>query len=82
MWICRRDPAIRMAYSELVERTEDGIPFIRPEVVLLFKAKHTRAKDEADFGAVMPRLGRERRDWLRSALERMHPRHRWRHRLG
>lgn len=80
-WICKRDTAIRMPYSELVERTAEGIPFVRPEVVLLFKAKQTRAKDEEDFEAVLPRLERGRRDWLRTTLERVHPRHRWQHSL-
>ena len=39
-WICRREPAIRMPYGWLIEWTDDGIPYGRPEVVLLFKAKH------------------------------------------
>jgi hypothetical protein len=81
-WICRRDPSIRLPYAELVQRTESGIPFVRPEVVLLFKAKRSREKDEADFDAVLPRLDAERRSWLRAALERVHPGHTWLGRLG
>ena len=80
-WICRRDGAIRMPYTELVERTADGIPFVRAEVVLLFKAKHMRGKDEEDFDAVLPRLDSGRRDWLRAALKRVHPEHGWLGRL-
>ena len=76
-WICRRDQAIRMPSTRLVERTTDGIPFVRPEVVLLFKAKHAREKDEEDFDVVLPRLDRERRSWLRDALQRVHAGHPW-----
>ena len=77
-WICRRDPSIRMAYDELIERTDDGIPYARPEVVLLFKAKHAdEPKNDADLEAALPRLDRSRRRWLSSALERVHPGHRW-----
>jgi hypothetical protein len=76
-WIARRDEGIRMPYSELIERTPEGIPYSRPEVTLLFKAKHTREKDDADFASVLPRLGPEQRRWLVEALELVHPGHRW-----
>jgi hypothetical protein len=77
-WICRRDPAIRMPYARLIERSDDGIPYGRPEVVLLFKARHAHLeKNEADFEATLPRLDASRREWLRDALERVHPAHRW-----
>ena len=76
-WICRRDDRLRMPYAKLIEHTAQGIPYGRPEVVLLYKAKHTRAKDDADFAATLPRLDRARRGWLADALERVHPSHRW-----
>ncbi len=77
-WICRREPAIRLPYEQVIERTSDGIPYGRPEIVLLFKAKHAHeAKNEADFAAALPRLDRARREWLRDALERVHPGHAW-----
>jgi hypothetical protein len=76
-WICRRDDRIRLPYDELVLRSEDGIPFARPEVVLLFKAKHARPKDDDDLGAVLPRLGPASRRWLADAIELVHPGHRW-----
>ena len=57
-WIYRRDERIRLPYSDVIERTADGIPYARPEIVLLFKAKHCdQPKDEADFAAVLPSLG-------------------------
>jgi hypothetical protein len=77
-WICRRDPAIRLPYEQVIERTEDGIPYGRPEIVLLFKAKHVaQAKNQADFEAALPRLDARRREWLLSALELVHPGHAW-----
>jgi hypothetical protein len=76
-WICRRDPAIRMPYDQLIERTADGIPYGRPEVILLYKAKHSRDRDQADFEDILPRLDAERRQWLVAALEIVHPGHPW-----
>ena len=81
-WIYRRDERIRLPYSDVIERTGDGIPYARPEVVLLFKAKPPeRPKDEADFAAVLPRLGASRRSWLADALGLAHPGHPWLERL-
>jgi hypothetical protein len=81
-WICRRNAEIRMPYERLIERTEEGIPYGRPEVVLLFKAKAARSKDEDDFAAVLTLLDGTRRRWLARALELVHPGHRWLARLG
>jgi hypothetical protein len=76
-WICRRDDQIRLPYSELIEHTPDGIPYARPEVVLLFKARSARPKDESDLAAVLPHLGAQRRRLLAGWIERVHPGHFW-----
>jgi hypothetical protein len=76
-WICRRDPRIRLPYSEVIEHTNGGIPYVRPEIVLLFKAKHARPKDEGDLAAVLPRLDASRRRLLAGWLEQVHPVHFW-----
>ncbi len=76
-WIYRRDQRLRLPYDALIEWTSDGIPYARPEVVLLFKAKAARPKDDGDFASVLPLLDSERRRWLVDALELVHPGHRW-----
>ena len=76
-WICRRDERIRLPYDEVIEHTADGIPYGRPEIVLLFKARQARPKDDGDLAAVLPHLAPERRRWLADALELVHPGHRW-----
>ena len=77
-WICRRSPSITMPYERLVERTGAGLPYGRPEVILLYKAKHSdQPKNEKDFEAALLRLEPERRRWLRDALDLVHPEHPW-----
>jgi hypothetical protein len=76
-WVARRDESIRLPYDELIEHTADGIPYERPEVVLLFKAKHARPKDESDLAAVLPRLAPKRRRLLAEWIEQVHPGHFW-----
>jgi hypothetical protein len=81
-WVCRRDDRITLAYDDLVEHTRDGIPYVRPEVALLFKAKAVRAKDEADLEVCLPRLAPARRALLAEWLALVHPGHAWLERLS
>ena len=76
-WICRRNEAIRLPYREIIQHTRDGIPYLAPELVLLFKAKHARPKDQADFGATVPHLTPGQRKTLAGLLARTHPGHPW-----
>jgi hypothetical protein len=76
-WICRRDRRIRRSYAEVIRYSSDGLPYLAAEIVLLFKAKAMRDKDQADFQAVMPVLSAEQRRWLRDALGLVHPDHPW-----
>jgi hypothetical protein len=80
-WRFRREPTISMPLSELGLRSELGIPILRPEVVLLYKAKSPRLRDEEDFIALLPALGDAQAAWLGEALDRCHPGHTWRTRL-
>jgi len=76
-WVYRRDPRVRLQWDLLTFGSGLGVKALAPEVVLLFKAKGRRARDQADFEALLPRLSDDRRAWLRAALEVAHPRHRW-----
>ncbi|GAB1641584.1 nucleotidyltransferase domain-containing protein [Krasilnikovia sp. MM14-A1259] len=78
VWICRRDEArVRRPYAEIIRHTGDGIPYLAPEVVLLFKAKAARAKDERDLARALPLMTSAQRGWLRDALAVVHPGHAW-----
>lgn len=76
-WICRRDDRIRLPYSEIIHHSQDGIPYLAPELVLLFKAKHVRPKDQADFDAAVPYMSPAQRETLAGLLARAHPGHQW-----
>jgi len=80
-WVYRRDPRVRRPLHDLVWQ-EDGVPYLVPEVQLLFKSKTLRTKDEQDFEASLPALDDGQRDWLRAALELAHPGHPWLERLS
>ena len=77
IWICRRDERIRFPYSEITHYTAEGIPYLTPAVVLLFKAKLDRQKDQADFDKTVPRMTPAQRDTLAELLACAHPGHHW-----
>jgi GNAT superfamily N-acetyltransferase len=72
-WVYRRDPRIRRPWEETLLRTADGVPYLAPEIQLLFKSKGLRAKDTRDADVVIPLLESDRRAWLRSHLPAEHP---------
>ncbi len=76
-WRFRRNPAITRELDRIGTRTSAGIPFLAPEIVLLFKAKAAGVKDAHDFDLVQPRLSAGPRRWLKNALETCHPGHPW-----
>jgi hypothetical protein len=76
-WICRRNPTVRLPYRRVVRHTPTGVPYLAPEIVLLFKAKARRPKDEADLANLVPLLDGGQRDWLARALAATHPGHPW-----
>ena len=69
-WVFRRDERIGGPVNELGWHTSEGTPVLRPEVQLLYKGRleGRRAKDDADFAAVLPHLTEAQRRWLGEAL--------------
>jgi hypothetical protein len=76
-WVYKRDASIVRPRAEMVAITADGLPYLHPAAILLFKAKHARAKDEIDFENALPRLPAADRAWLKACLALTHPRHPW-----
>jgi hypothetical protein len=72
-WAFRRDPRIRIPWGDAVLTTDDGVPYLAPELLLLFKSADPRPKDDLDAEHVIPELGPERRDRLARLLPADHP---------
>lgn len=66
-WIYKRDQSIRLPMAEALWQRKD-IPYLQPEIQLLYKAAGLRDKDQADLKATLPHLDARRRSWLRDAL--------------
>jgi uncharacterized protein (DUF952 family) len=81
IWQYRRDRRVARPMAEF-GLVRDGMPFVRPEIALLFKAKAPRYKDQRDFERAAPLLDAEARSWLRTALATAHPQSDWAAHLG
>ena len=77
MWLFRRAPEVRCPLSEIVRFSSLGVPYLAPEIQLLYKAEGLRERDAVDFNRTLPRLDVDQRDWLLRTLLLVHPRHEW-----
>jgi hypothetical protein len=80
-WVFRRDPRVRRALAATFLGLPN-LPYLAPEIVLLYKSKAPSAKDDADLGSVLPYIDGEQRTWLYEALQVTAPGHRWANTIG
>ena len=71
-WFYKRDRRLTRPMDELFV-VRDGVPYQRPEITLLYKARRREEKDEQDFERIVPLLSAEDRAWLRAAIELTQP---------
>lgn len=76
-WTFRRSNTIRRPLEIAVQRSSEGIPYLAPEIQLLYKSKEVRPNDQVDFERVVGRLHQEARAWLRTSIASMYPSHAW-----
>lgn len=74
VWIYRRDPRLQVPWNLAVLRSESGMPYLAPELQLLFKSHNRRPKDDVDAAAVIPQLDDRQLEFLRA---RLGPQHAW-----
>ena len=77
-WVYHRGRGtIRKPLDEITLIAPGGIPYLAPEIVLLFKSRGGRPKDNDDFADVVDLLDSERRRWLRDRIAPRYPDHPW-----
>ena len=76
-WTYRRDRRIRRPVSGLARHTREGLPYLSPEVQLLYKSKEPRPKDDADFSVAWPLLDANAKAWLAAAVGSVSPQCAW-----
>lgn len=76
-WKFRRDLTISHPLKSVWSYSDTGIPYLNPEIVLLYKVKNTREKDHQDFMAIIDKLDNQRKKWLHYAIHLHEPEHKW-----
>ena len=74
-WVFRRDARIRRPLAAAF--VQGRVPYLAPEIVLLYKAKAPSAKDDADFRTILSHLESDQRSWVRHALGVTARGHQW-----
>ena len=77
LWVFRRNPSISMPLERVSRRSAEGVPYLCPEIVLLYKAKAPREHDLEDFHRACETLDTDAKQWLAAALNTCHPGHEW-----
>ncbi|MFQ5553235.1 MAG: nucleotidyltransferase domain-containing protein [Thermoplasmata archaeon] len=77
VWRFRRMMEIARPLSKMGRLSTIGLPYLAPEIVLLYKAKEPRAIDEEDFRVARPLLAEEAGEWLRISIDACYPDHHW-----
>ncbi len=84
-WIYKRNGTIRRELTDIDLKTSDGVPYIKPEIQLLYKGGSSliREKDQLDLENVLPTLDDVSREWLRDSLTIQYPNvHPWIERIN
>lgn len=68
-WFFRRKTSIGGFISDIGMKTKTGIPYLAPEIQLLFKArKKLEQKDKQDFLNILPLLKKKKLLWLKESI--------------
>jgi hypothetical protein len=76
-WKYRRDLRVKMPVTEVGRFTTSGLPYLNQVIVLLYKSKHIRPKDQQDFLKVLNEISFNQKMWLANALALKDPEHQW-----
>ena len=76
-WLFRRDKSISLPLDKVWFSSKEGMPYLNPVIVLLYKVRGTREKDHQDFHQVIGHLHTSDRQWLKAAIEQHEPEHEW-----
>ena len=76
-WTNKKLPSHTAPLDEVTWVAEDGLLYLRPEIVLFMKHRQARGKDRADAATRLPQLDPRQRQWLRGDVARVRPDHPW-----
>jgi hypothetical protein len=79
-WVFRRDARVLLPLGRAIQ-SRDDVPYLAPEITLLYKSNDLSQKNAADLDAALALMSGEQVRWLRSAIARGNRDHPWLKRL-
>ena len=77
IWSFRYYREVQHPLDQIGNQSPNGIPYLRPEIALLYKAARMREVDDEDFRRVLPHLHTDQREQLSRDLLRFKQQHAW-----
>jgi len=77
LWTNKRLPDHVAPIEAVTWVADDGIRYLNPEIVLLYKSRLERLKDTRDLDRAWPLMDERARGWLREKVALLHPDHGW-----
>jgi len=68
-WIYRRNSKITLDEKNVIKFTDNRIPYLCPEIVLLYKTKEMRNKDIDDISNAFEKMSEPEKKWLIDSIE-------------
>jgi hypothetical protein len=76
-WTFRHDDSVKHPLVKIGGVSPENIPYLLPEIALLYKAARLRDVDEGDFHKVLLYLNQTQRAQLLADLQKIEPEHPW-----
>lgn len=77
MWTNKKLRGQRAPLDDVTWTADDGLRYLRPEIVLFMKHRQEREKDRIDASILLPRLDERQREWLGESVGQIQPGHPW-----
>ena len=75
-WVFRRDARVWLAFDRAFLR-RDGVPYLAPEIALLYKSKDPSVTNRGDLLASVEHMDTDQQRWLRDAILLLNSSHPW-----
>ncbi|MEM9953865.1 MAG: hypothetical protein AAF846_19805 [Chloroflexota bacterium] len=74
----RRDISIQLPFGQVIIESEDGIPYLAPQIALLYKSHRLNNDNQHDFEVGFPTLNGEQQKWLLTNIGKLYGgNHKW-----
>ncbi len=68
-WVYGRNENVKLDEKKIIQFTEDRIPYLCPEIVVLYKTTEMRSKDVEDIANALGKINETQKKWLFESID-------------